>query len=235
MAKGVEEKAHLREKVWQLLRESGVALPPFPLEGRIPNFRGAAKACERVSGLQAFQRARVVKVNPDSPQRHIRYLALTLGKSVLMPTPRLRQGFLLIPPLASAQAAAASTISGAFRYGRRVPLREVPKVDLVILGAVAVNERGARLGKGGGYADLEYALLREAGRLSEATPIVAVVHDLQVLAEEIPMLPHDVPVDVIVTPSRIMAVEPSHPKPKGVLRELAGGELKALLAEEGLP
>ena len=39
-------------------------------------------------------------------------------------------------------------------------------MDLVVCGSVAVNRSGVRLGKGGGYADLELALLVEPGLVS---------------------------------------------------------------------
>jgi 5-formyltetrahydrofolate cyclo-ligase len=49
---------------------------------------------------------------------------------------------------------------------RKVAVGELRPVDLVVCGSVAVNRSGVRLGKGGGYADLELALLVEAGLVS---------------------------------------------------------------------
>ena len=64
---------------------------------------------------------------------------------------------------------------------------------------------GARLGKGGGFADLEFALAREAGLISDDTLVVSTVHELQLRAAgEIPWAPHDAPVDLVVTPDRIV-------------------------------
>jgi hypothetical protein len=40
---------------------------------------------------------------------------------------------------------------------------ELPSVDLVVYGSVAVNRQGARIGRGGGFSDLEVAFLVEAG------------------------------------------------------------------------
>lgn len=42
-------------------------------------------------------------------------------------------------------------------------------VDLIVCGTVAVNRRGVRVGKGGGYSDLEFALLVEAGLMIDET------------------------------------------------------------------
>jgi 5-formyltetrahydrofolate cyclo-ligase len=74
---------------------------------------------------------------------------------------------------------------------------------------VAVAEDGARLGKGGGFADLEYALATAAGLIGPHTVSVTTVHELQVRpAGAIPLTGHDVPVDFIVTPERIIDCRP---------------------------
>ena len=74
------------------------------------------------------------------------------------------------------------------------------KVDLVISGSVAVNRIGIRIGKGGGFADLEYGLAVEAGVIGSNTPVITTVHSLQVLEEDLPKSQHDVPIDYIFTP-----------------------------------
>lgn len=40
---------------------------------------------------------------------------------------------------------------------------------------------GWRIGKGEGYADLEYAMMVSMGAVSQGTPVVTIVHDCQVL------------------------------------------------------
>jgi len=45
---------------------------PFPCRGRIPNFKGAEAATEKLRQLEEWKKAKVVFVNPDSPQRKIR-------------------------------------------------------------------------------------------------------------------------------------------------------------------
>jgi 5-formyltetrahydrofolate cyclo-ligase len=59
-------------------------------------------------------------------------------------------------------------------------------VDLVVCGSVAVNRSGVRLGKGGGYADLELALLVEAGLVSNQNRDRDDVHASQVVDERLP-------------------------------------------------
>src|SRR4029077_12017018 len=94
------------------------------------------------------------------------------------------------------------------RHGRTVSPREMRPVDLVVCGSVAVGRDGARIGKGGGYCDLEYGLLREEGKVRESTPILTTVHALQIAADRIAMLPHDLPVDFLVTPGEVIATRP---------------------------
>ena len=71
----------------------------------------------------------------------------------------------------------AASISGASRSARRVRLTDLTPVDLVVMGSVAAGEDGARLGKGGGFADLEFALATAAGLIGPHTICVTTVHE----------------------------------------------------------
>ncbi|RWW80736.1 hypothetical protein BHE74_00010907 [Ensete ventricosum] len=178
--KGGDPKAwkwKIRKRVWDLLETEDIARNPRPVHHRIPNFAGAALAADSVvflifrsflqlfSKLDVFQKAQCVKVNPDSPQKQVRFLTLT----------------------------------GAAKYGRPIGLDEKIKVDLIVIGSVAVDPRtGARLGKG----EVSF-------------------HDKQ-LVDDIPvekLLVHDVPVDIICTPTQIIYTDTRIPKPQGIYWE----------------
>jgi 5-formyltetrahydrofolate cyclo-ligase len=88
----------------------------------------------------------------------------------------------------------AASIADAARAGRRVAVAQLRPVDLVVCGSVAVNRKGARVGKGSGFSDLELALLVEAGLIATDT-VVATVHPLQVLEEPLPETGHDFRLD----------------------------------------
>jgi 5-formyltetrahydrofolate cyclo-ligase len=201
-------KAALREEVWSAMRAAKVARFPGAA-GRIPNFTGAEAAAERLRGTPPWQTARTLKANPDSAQLPVRQRALEDGKTVYMAVPRLagpQPFFALDPDHLSEPPRKAASISGAARSARRVTLAELAPVDLVVMGSVAAGEDGARLGKGGGFADLEYALAAAAGLIGPGTLCVTTVHELQVRAAgTIPLTGHDVPVDFIVTPDRVIA------------------------------
>jgi len=210
-------KDEIRRRVWGLLESRGVARFPRPVYGRIPNFIGAEKAAERIAEQREFKSANVIKVNPDSPQMPIRRLILESGKTLIMPTPRLRSGFLLLDPrsIQRRNLAEASSIRGAFKYGRVCPLMDLPSIDLVIVGSVAVSRDGIRIGKGGGYSEIEYGILRELNLIDEETPIFTSIHDLQ-LIDEAPREEHDLTVDLISTPRRIIRVKRKYPQPRGI-------------------
>lgn len=215
-----ERKKELRERVWSLLEDRGVARFPRPARGRIPNFQGAGEAARRVLGTDEFLRAEVVKVNPDSPQLEVRRGVLEAGKILVMPSPRLRSGFFLLDParIPERLKGRAATIRGSFQHGSKTRLEDLPAVDLIVCGSVAVTLSGSRVGKGGGYSELEYAILRELELVDEETPIVTTVHDLQIV-EDAPTEEHDFSVDLIATPTRLMKTEGRRHRPRGVIWE----------------
>lgn len=212
-------KQALRERIWALLESRGVGRFPMPLAGRIPNFVGAEAAAARAAVLPEWQAARRLKGNPDAPQRAVRLAALRAGKLVFMAVPRLADArcFLrLDPATVRGRITRAATITGASALGVAVAPHALGRIDLVVVGSVAVNARGARVGKGGGYSDLEFALARRLGAVGEDTPVLTTVHELQIVDEDIPMTAHDVPVDLIVTPARVIRTGRRWPKPAGI-------------------
>ncbi len=200
-------KAAVREDVWAAMRLAKVARFPGAA-GRIPNFTGAEAAAERLRAMPEWQAAGTVKSNPDAPQLPVRQRALEDGKIVYMAVPRLAAQepfFALDPGRLTEPPRKAASIAGAARYGRPVSLAELTPVDLVVMGSVAVAEDGSRLGKGGGFADLEFALATAAGLIGPGTVAVTTVHELQLRpAGTIPVTDHDVLVDFIVTPERVI-------------------------------
>lgn len=228
----LERKRALRERVWRLLQHEGAARFPGA-EGRIPNFRGAEGAAERLRGTRAWREAGTLKANPDSPQRPVRKRALEDGKRVFMAVPRLAEAkpFLLLDPeRLEVSPWQASSIKGASRYGAPVEVAQLGVVDLVVIGSVAVSGDGARLGKGGGFSDLEFAVASEAGLVGAETVVATTVHELQIVeAGEIPMTRHDVPLDLIVTPDRLVPCRGSYQRPAGIRwEELTKEKLRSI-------
>ena len=213
-------KDAVRQDVWRAMDREGVSRFPGA-DGRIPNFAGAKAAAERLARHSAWQRADTIKANPDSPQTHARRLALAQGKTVVMAVPRLRDQhpFRLLDPrkLDELQIREAATIKGALRHGEVTDLDQVPELDLVLTGSVAVNLDGARMGKGGGFSDLEYGLLLESGKIDRHTVVATTVHPLQILREDLLMTGHDIPVNLVATPRAVIEVDGAYRRPPGIL------------------
>ena len=212
------DKQALRERVWRELEARNIATFPKPARGRIPNFVGSRAAATLLRSLPTYAQARTIFVNPDAAQLAVRELALRDGKRLIMATPRLREGFILLDPMEIKDAREAASIRGAFKHGRKTSVHGV-KVDLIVEGSVVVDRKGGRVGKGGGFGDLEFAILRETGAITDKTPIVTTVHSLQIV-DEVPMSEHDVPVDFIATSDCIIETTHAHPKPPGIIWEL---------------
>jgi 5-formyltetrahydrofolate cyclo-ligase len=214
----MRDKNEIREAVWSALERAGVVVGGSAHD-KIPDFVGAEAAAQRVFALDCWRQARVVKSNPDRAQRPLRRRALEEGKLLYMAVPRLEQEHCFVeldPARMQASPDEASTIEGAFRHGRLVKVAEMRPVDLIISGSVAVNRQGVRIGKGGGFADLEYGLAAAAGLVTPATPVLTTVHPMQVLEEDLPWTHHDVPLDFLVTPDEVVPCANSRPRPTGI-------------------
>lgn len=224
------DKQAIRECVWDLLEDEGIARFPFPPHGRIPNFDGAREAAERLASLPEWETATTIKANPDSPQLPARRNALHAGKTLYMAVPRLRDEdcFVELDPAVIDDLDAAPTVSHMDDHGTRVGPGELPTIDCILSGSVAVATDGTRIGKGEGFSDLEYAVLRELGAVDGDTPVVTSIHDDQVIdAEDAPEADaHDVLVDVIVTPTRTIRTD-ARGKPDGVHWDALSDEQRA--------
>jgi 5-formyltetrahydrofolate cyclo-ligase len=216
-------KQELRERIWDHLEAEGIARFPFPPHDRIPNVAGADDAADRLAETPEWTAADVIKANPDAPQLPVRRRALREGKTVYMAVPRLRdeKPFYELDPaeIPPEEYDSAPTISHVEEYARQVGPEAVGAIDLVVSGSVAVTEAGARIGKGEGYSDLEYAVLRELGLVDETTTIATTVHDAQVIDGPVDVEAHDVPMDIVATPTRTVRTETDHDRPAGVFWE----------------
>ncbi len=210
-----DSKQAAREWVWDRLQADKLARFPFPPHGRIPNFAGARAAAERLFEQPPWQNAACIKVNPDSPQAHVRELALNRGIRVYVPTPRLQGGFHLLDPLRipPGKRREAATLKSMAAWSVPVPLDQLPQLDAIVTGCAAVTAGGRRAGKGAGYSDLEFAILRELG--FDAVPVATTVHDVQVV-DDFPIEDNDIPLSLICTPGRVIRVEKPPPAPTGI-------------------
>lgn len=83
------------------------------------------------------------------------------------------------------------------------------------------------MGKGEGYADREYAILREIG--NPAVPVVTTIHSVQLVDDDIPRDSFDLAVDYIVTEEGVLETNTPYEKPAGIQWEHVTDEEKELM------
>ncbi|ADJ16254.1 5-formyltetrahydrofolate cyclo-ligase [Halalkalicoccus jeotgali] len=211
------DKQDLRERIWDALESEGIARFPFPPHGRIPNFAGADDAADRLAETPEWRQAETIKANPDAPQLPVRRKALREGKTLYMAQPRLKseKPFLELDPAEVRDIDEATTVSGVSKHGVPVGPDGIPEIDLIVSGSVAVTAEGTRIGKGEGYSDLEFAVLREFDLVGDETPTATTVHGIQMVPEAPDPDAHDVPMDLVVSPEGVVRTEAGE-KPTGI-------------------
>ena len=90
---------------------------------------------------------------------------------------------------------------------------DMPGLDAIVCGSVAVTRDGRRCGKGERYSELEFAILRELGH--PPVPVATTVHDLQVV-DTVPRDPTDQPLSVIATPTHAIRIKRPSAAPMGI-------------------
>jgi 5-formyltetrahydrofolate cyclo-ligase len=213
----MNQKDEIRHKVWNKLTEEKLGRFPFPLTNRIPNFKGAEAAAKYITEMKEYKEAGIIKVNPDSPQLPLRTQILKDGKMLLVPTPRLKDGFIQVKPewVPKGEERKAASLSSIMNYGKVLSLSEMPSIDLIVVGSVAIHRDGRRLGKGEGYADREYAIIRELG--NKEVPVITSIQSAQLVYDEIPVDVFDLTVDWIATEKGLIETKSPYPKPTGIV------------------
>lgn len=218
----------VRERVWNDLRE--VARPDsrfaWDFAEFIADYDGSDDGAERLLTYADDQEHTTWLVTPDNNLNPLRERLIERGTPFLMPTYGIRRGFLRLDPanVPDGRAAFAATLDGMTRFAERVPLTDLedahPPLDCMVTGASFVTHDGLRMGKGHGFFDLEWAMLRRVGLTTPSTDVLAAVHDVQVIseAEDLDAIveDHDTIVDAIVTPTQTITVTDAPPKPKGI-------------------
>lgn len=213
----------IRQQIWSKLQ--AVARPDtrFHLNFAevIPDFEGSEAAIVRVVDLPAYRASAFAFITPDNCLVDLRRRMIADGKPFVMSTYGIYRGFLLIEPGMVPKGAElyAAWLDGMEHFGKPITLVEIAargRFDFMVTGASAVSVEGVRFGKGHGFFDLEWGMFTDLGLVDDTTPVVAVVHDVQVVAESLTPSETDILVDVIATPSRLHKVEQRAPRPHGV-------------------
>ena len=209
----------------------------------IPDFIGSDRALARLRELPCYRTGRYAFITPDNCLAALRTQMLHDGKAMVVSTYGIYRGFVALEPdmVPEGQETFAGWLDGLEHFGRPVTMAEIAErgaFDFMVTGASAVSLNGVRFGKGHGFFDLEWGMFTDLGVADERTPVVAVVHDLQVVEDTLSPSPTDIIVDWIATPDHLHETTRENPRPSGVKWELLTaqtieatpplGELRAL-------
>ncbi len=119
-----------------------------------------------------------------------------------MATPRLRRGFILLEP-GGVTPDNAKFLKTALSKGKNIGWN-TQQPELMVIGSVAVDLKGNRIGKGDGFGDREIKFFKERfGNI----PVASNVHELQVFEDlSYLMEEHDEKVEIIATNERVIKV-----------------------------
>jgi 5-formyltetrahydrofolate cyclo-ligase len=217
-------KAQIRRTIWERLTRMGLARFPG-VYGRTPRCPGQEQGIARLQEMEIWRTARRIVVLPDTALQTIRERVVQDQKILVVPDlARTQDDWILeVDPRAAGAEAALKAARGQLEGEGEQPAgirfqrgRETTPVDLMVIGAVGVNRQGTRVGRGCGGADLVYALGRGRGFLRSDTPVVAVVHPLQIFDEPADREASDLPVDYIITPDETLRINTLVMRPMGL-------------------
>ncbi len=222
----MNSRMEVRRSTWDLLRKVARPDSRFHLDFSefIPDFEGSNIALQRLAELDAYRQARTPFITPDNCLEGLRARAIRDGKNLIMTTYGIRRGFVELQPedVPTELVDYAVLLDLIEQFGHYISLKELRqryRIDLLVTGASTVTTSGLRFGKGHGFFDLEWAMLYQIGVVDVDTPIVAFVHDVQVVNIELEASPFDTTCDFIVTPTRLLRIEGPHKPVTGVIWE----------------
>jgi len=222
-----QEKQQIRLKVWQKLKN--VALPDsrfhLNFEEYIPDFKDSSEACNQIVKSKEYKKSKFLFITPDNCLTTTREQAIKDGKNIIVSTYGIYRGFILITKnmINKGDEVFASTLDGLEYFGKCISLNEIKnfgKIDLMLTGASAVSKNGVRFGKGHGFFDLEWGMFADLKIVDENTPIIAVVHDVQVVDFDLEPSNTDIIVDWIITNKQKLSTNRKKNRPSGIYWDL---------------
>lgn len=218
------KKDEARRTVWAELVKVARPDSRFHLDFNeyIPDFVGSEEATERLLAMDVYRRAQTLFITPDNCLERLRAQIVRDGKVQIISTYGIRRGLVELRPehVPQGMEEYAVLLDLMEEIGRHISLAELKRnyrFDLIVTGASAVNYDGIRFGKGHGFFDLEWAIFYRLGLVQQSTPIVAFVHDSQVVDIDLDASQFDTICDYIVTPTQIIRVENPRKPVEGVI------------------
>jgi 5-formyltetrahydrofolate cyclo-ligase len=220
----------IRHRIWENLRPVAKPDSRFHLNFAefIPDFIGSERAIDRLVSQAFYHQGKYAFVTPDNGLAELRRRMLDDGKTMVVSTYGINRGFWLLDPstLSPGESRYASWLDGLEYFGKPITLADLAQrgpFDFMVTGASAVSLNGVRFGKGHGFFDLEWGMFTDVGIAGEATCVSAVVHEVQVVEENLVPSATDILVDHIVTPSRFITTVRAT-RPHGIKWDLVSAQ-----------
>ena len=231
----------IRQQIWEKLRPVAKPDSRFHLNFAeyIPDFEGSDRAIDRVVSQPFYVQGRYAFVTPDNGLAELRRRMLNDGKTLVVSTYGIYRGFMLLEPskIGPAKSLYASSLDGMEDLGTPISLAELKsrgKFDFMVTGASAVSLNGVRFGKGHGFFDLEWGMFTDVGIAHENTSVTAIVHDVQVVEENLEPSTTDILVDHIATPSRFITAARAPPTARHQVGSPGGASARRHAAAAGV-
>lgn len=216
----MDEKENLRRQVWIQLEKVARPDSRFHLDFSrfIPDFEGSAQCVERLCDTPEYRQARRILVAPDNSLAGFRARCIMDEKYLVVPTYSLARGLLSLERqhVPTGQEAYAASLDGLDVFGQPylVSIDDHPQgPDLMVTGASVLNMQGVRVSHGPSFFDLEWLILSVLGLVNQQTPILAIVHDCQLVDMYFAPLPYGISIDKIITPTRQIDTGNPFPRP----------------------
>ncbi|CAB4060805.1 NCAM [Lepeophtheirus salmonis] len=144
-----------REWIWYFMEnnDSSLYIFPRPILGKIPNFLYSKDAARLLTRLKEFKDASIIKV--DSSMSLMPLRELVLQNKEFKEQKRFCNCF---------NKKRIDNLWKPIRIGLKSLIR---KIDIFVVGSVAVCRNGVRLGTGKGIIDIEWGILYDAGAVDE--------------------------------------------------------------------
>ena len=92
----IEQKEILRKSVYDSIFNGGFSNRSNGDYGKIPDFKGSDIAAQTLAKSKEWKKSKTIFVSPDSAQTPVRYLALKDNKNLIMASPNLEHGLMMI-------------------------------------------------------------------------------------------------------------------------------------------
>lgn len=229
-------KEQARAAVWSELIKVAEPDSRFHLNFNeyIPDFQGSDAATQRLIATDFYRQAETIFITPDNCLEQFRAQVVRDGKTQVMSTYGIRRGFVELKPEdvepgLEEYVVLLDAIEKAGRYVSLAELQARYHFDLIVTGASAVSTGGIRFGKGHGFFDLEWATFYQLGSVDQSTPIVAFVHDCQVVDIDLQANRFDTLCDYIVTPTRTLHIANPQKPAAGIIWDRLEPEMMEMI------